>query len=65
MFGIHDIWIILAYVLCILSAILCVVYGIVNWNKGPTLSQMNLPKNRIGVKTNLKLKTNYRRAAIC
>ncbi|HNZ71192.1 MAG TPA: hypothetical protein PKJ43_01145 [Prolixibacteraceae bacterium] len=42
MFGIHDIWIILAYVLCILSAILCVVYGIVNWNKGADLEPNEL-----------------------
>jgi hypothetical protein len=42
MFGIHDIWIILAYVLCILSAILCVVYGIVNWNKGADLETKEL-----------------------
>jgi hypothetical protein len=34
MFGLHDFWIVSAYVLCILSAVLCVVYGIVNWNKG-------------------------------
>ena len=34
MFGLHDFWIVSAFVLCILSAVLCVVYGIVNWNKG-------------------------------
>ncbi len=27
-------WVGLAYLLCILSALLCVVYGIVNWNRG-------------------------------
>ncbi len=27
-----SVW--LAYVLCILSALLCVVYGLLNWNKG-------------------------------
>ena len=34
MFGIEapSIW--LAYLLCILSALLCVVYGLLNWNKG-------------------------------
>lgn len=32
--GIEDTWVILAYILCILSTVLCVVYGIVNWNKG-------------------------------
>ena len=34
MLGIEDTWVILAYILCILSTVLCVVYGIVNWNKG-------------------------------
>jgi len=34
MLGITDPWIITAYVLCILSALACVVYGLMNWNKG-------------------------------
>jgi hypothetical protein len=33
MFGIADFWIFLAYLLCILSSLLCVVYGIMKWNK--------------------------------
>ncbi len=33
-FGISDPWIWGVYVLIILSTLLCVVYGIVNWNKG-------------------------------
>lgn len=32
--GIPDGWIWVAYILCIISAIICVVYGIANWNKG-------------------------------
>ncbi len=27
-------WVGLAYLLCILSSLLCVVYGVINWNKG-------------------------------
>jgi len=27
-----SVW--LAYVLCVLSTLLCVVYGLLNWNKG-------------------------------
>lgn len=27
-------WAGLAYLLCILSALLCIVYGLINWNKG-------------------------------
>jgi len=34
MFGIEDFWIWSVYLLCILSTILCVVYGALNWNKG-------------------------------
>ncbi len=33
MFGLSDPWIIAAYVLTTLSVLLCVVYGIINWNK--------------------------------
>ncbi len=32
--GLADGNIALVYVLCILSALLCIVYGIVNWNRG-------------------------------
>jgi len=34
MLGIEDGWVVLAYVLCVFSALLCVVYGALNWNKG-------------------------------
>lgn len=34
MLGIDDPLIWSAYLLCLLSALLCVVYGVVNWNKG-------------------------------
>ena len=34
MLGFADGWITSAFILCILSSLLCVVYGIVNWNKG-------------------------------
>ncbi len=34
MFGIPDPGIWLAYLLCVASALLCVIYGILNWNKG-------------------------------
>lgn len=34
MLGIQDIWVFLGYMLSILSALACVVYGIINWNKG-------------------------------
>ncbi len=34
MLGFGDFSVFAAYTLCILSTILCVVYGVVNWNKG-------------------------------
>lgn len=34
MLGLGDFQIFAAYCLCGLSALLCVVYGIINWNKG-------------------------------
>jgi hypothetical protein len=35
MFGIDGIGVGLAYGLSILSTLLCVIYGVINWNKGP------------------------------
>ena len=34
MLGMGDFSIFLVYVLCILSTLACVIYGIINWNKG-------------------------------
>ncbi len=34
MLGLGDFWIVSAYLLCIASALACVVYGLINWNKG-------------------------------
>jgi len=34
MLGIPDFWILFAYLLCILSAVACVAYGLYNWNRG-------------------------------
>jgi len=33
MLGIDDPWIWGVYILCILSTLLCVLYGIINWNR--------------------------------
>lgn len=33
MFGLTDTSIILAYLLSVASSLLCVIYGIINWNK--------------------------------
>jgi hypothetical protein len=34
MLGISDVWVVAAYMLCIASTVLCVVYGVLMWNKG-------------------------------
>ncbi len=34
MLGINDPVIVAVYLLCILSTLLCVAYGAINWNKG-------------------------------
>jgi hypothetical protein len=34
MLGIQDKWVSLAYILSVLSTLLCVLYGVFNWNKG-------------------------------
>ena len=32
--GIPDPWVLSGYILVILSTLLCVIYGVINWNKG-------------------------------
>ena len=39
LFGLNDVSIITVYLLCILSTLTCVVYGIFNWNKGSIKEQ--------------------------
>jgi len=34
MLGINDPWILAVYLLCLCSAAACVIYGVLNWNKG-------------------------------
>ena len=34
MLGIEGKWVALAYVLCIASTVLCVIYGLISWNRG-------------------------------
>jgi hypothetical protein len=34
MLGIEGGWVAAAYALCLLSAVICILYGLVNWNKG-------------------------------
>lgn len=34
MLGITDPWVAAAFVLCLVSSLLCVIYGAMNWNRG-------------------------------
>ncbi len=34
MLGIDDFWVAFGYGLCVAAALLCIGYGIVNWNRG-------------------------------
>jgi len=34
MLGIQDPYVLLAYLLCVASTVLCVIYGLVTWNRG-------------------------------
>jgi hypothetical protein len=36
MLGIQDKWVSLAYILSVVSTLLCVIYGFIYWNKGDT-----------------------------
>jgi len=40
--GIDDPWIWGVYLLCILSALLCVIYGIINWNREGELEAIEI-----------------------
>ncbi len=40
--GINDPWIWGVYLLCIFSTLLCVIYGLINWNKGGELEAVEI-----------------------
>jgi hypothetical protein len=42
MSGIEDKWVAGVYLLCIGSTILCVIYGVINWNRGGNLESLPL-----------------------
>ncbi len=43
--GIPDAGIWLAYLLCAASTLLCIIYGIINWNKGEDADEGASKKN--------------------
>jgi len=46
MMGIEDPWIYLGYIFAILSLILCVVFGIITWNKGKETDFEEIEKDK-------------------
>jgi hypothetical protein len=51
MLGIKDPWVFSAYTLTIISGLICVIYGLINWNKGAEteakeVSKAETSKNR-------------------
>lgn len=40
--GIDDPWILGVYLLCIISALLCVIYGMINWNREGELEAIEM-----------------------
>jgi hypothetical protein len=44
MLGLHDMSVLAAYMLSILSTVLCVVYGIARWNKDSDSADTNKSK---------------------
>jgi heme A synthase len=45
MLGFADIWVALAYLLSILSTLLCIIYGWIHWNDDDVLPDPVHPKN--------------------
>jgi hypothetical protein len=55
MLGINDPWILTAYLLCILSAVLCIIYGAYHWNKGAENEAEELSEEAKWEKDELKI----------
>jgi hypothetical protein len=58
MLGFDDGWIFAAYLLCILSAVVCVVYGLVNWNKGGDDEALQVEEEKKWEETERKIEDN-------
>ena len=54
MFGISDPWIWSTYLLCILSALLYVGYGLLNWNKGADEERLQMAEEAMWESTSEK-----------
>jgi hypothetical protein len=57
MLGLQGFWVPLGYILTILSAILCVVYGIVMWNKEGAIDKKEMAEEKKWQKDEVELET--------
>ncbi len=55
MLGFKDFWVLLGFLLMILSAILCVIYGLINWNHGVEIKSIKLEKEKRWAKEEAKI----------
>ncbi len=55
MLGIKDPVIYLAYILTMLSAVACVIYGIINWNKGTETETNDIAEEQAWEKKDKKI----------
>ena len=55
MFGIDSFWVALGFILTILSTILCIVYGVINWNKEGELKSFEIREEKKWIKEEEKL----------
>lgn len=46
MLGLGDFWVSAVFVLMILSTVLCVVYGAINWNKGGEPTKLEIEEEQ-------------------
>ena len=58
MFGILSFAICSVYLLCILSTVACLIYGVINWNKGGTDEIQDLKKSKEWQKEEEEIKEN-------
>lgn len=58
MLGIPDFWIWSVYILCIASTVICVVYGLINWDKGSNDESKQIEEEKEWEKSEEDLETN-------
>ncbi|MDR1894952.1 MAG: hypothetical protein LBQ61_09765 [Spirochaetales bacterium] len=55
MLGLADVYVVLSYYILVLSALGCVIYGTVFWNRGRDISETEILKEKSWMKEKLAL----------